>query len=179
MFQRSSERLEALRVHELEYITAVVFTVTLLLAQHRVGSSGTQNSCPGDSGRKKRKRQNFMTERNSELHLETTSELWEDIEGPNISPHCHTNQAFAAAVRTFVQGNLASLDKIRSSVKHRRQIALGGQVEKYSEVVDGEAGLVFGFCSSDVTLLELFLHSHKQREQLQASFQLTALFVLF
>jgi hypothetical protein len=156
-----------------------VFTVALLLTQHRVGTSGTQNSCAGNSGRKKRKRQNFMTERNSELQSETTLELWDDVEGPNISPHCHTNQAFAAAVRTFVQGNLASLDKIRSSVKHRRQIAWGGSSEHFSEVVDREAGLVFGFGSGDVTLLELFLHSHKQREQLQVSFQFTTLYAFF
>lgn len=161
------------------YVSAIVFTVALLLILHRVGTSGTQNSCAGDSGGKKRKRRNFITEKSSELHLESTSELWEDVEGSNISPHCHTNQAFAAAVRTFVQGNLASLDKIRSSVKHRRHIASGGRSEQFPEVVHSEAGLVFGFGSSDVTLLELFLHSHKQREHLQASFQLNALRALF
>ncbi|KAG0584341.1 hypothetical protein KC19_3G204200 [Ceratodon purpureus] len=151
---------------QLDYFTS--FFLNQRTDSYRVGTSGTQNSCVGDSSRKKRKRQNFMTERSSELHLESTTELWEDVDGLHISPHCHTNQAFAAAVRTFVQGNLASLDKIRSSVKHRRQIALGGRSERFSEFMDGEAGLVFGFGSGDVTLLELFLHSHKQRELLQA-----------
>lgn len=151
---------------QLDYFTS--FFLNQQTDPHMVGTSGTQNSCAGNFGRKKRKRQNFMTERNSELQSNTTLELWDDVEGPNISPHCHTNQAFAAAVRIFVQCNLASLDKIRSSVKHRRQIAWGGSSEHFSEVVDREAGLVFGFGSGDVTLLELFLHSHKQREQLQA-----------
>lgn len=149
-----------------------MLTISFLLVHHSVGTNGAQNSFVRDSGRKKRKRQNYMIERSSERHLDTSSETWEDLGGPNISPHCHTNQAFAVAVKTFMQGNLASLDKIRSSVNHRRQIALGGRSVQLSEVVNGEAGLVFGFGCGDVTLLELFLHSHKQREQLQASFQL-------
>jgi len=151
---------------------SIVLTVPFFLLRRRVGTSGVENSRVGDSGRKKRKRQNFITERNSERHLDSSSEIWEDLGGPNISPHCHTNQAFAVAVKTFMQGNLASLDKIRSFVNHRRQVALGGRSVLLSEVVDGGAGLVFGFGCGDVTLLELFLHSDKQREQLQASFKL-------
>lgn len=142
--------------------------VSLLLLQHRFGTSGARNSRVGDSGRKKRKRPNFMTERNSNRELDNSSEIWGDLGGPDISPHCHTNQAFAVAVKTFMQGNLASLDKIRSSVSYRRRIALGGRSVQLSEVANGEAGLVFGFGCGDVILLELFLHSHKQREQLQA-----------
>lgn len=153
----------------------MVLMVSLLPDRHRDGRNGTQNRLAGDSSRKKRKRQNFMTERNSDSLLNTPSEIWEDVGGPNVSSHCHTNQAFAAAVKTFMQGHLASLDMIGASVKNRRWNASGGSSVHMSKAGNGEAGLVFGFGCGDVTLLELFLHSHKQREQLQASFEFLAL----
>lgn len=76
----------------------------------------------------------------------------------------------------MMQGNLASLNTLGASVSYRRQQAVSGSIKgnfkpvpKEKERPEKDAGLVFTFGYGDITLLELYLHTSRLREQLQAS----------
>jgi len=119
--------------------------------------------------RRKRKRQNFRSNVELQPKYETIQGN-QPVDGGGTSPHCLVNQAFAGAVRTIMQGKLASLNTLGASVVHRRQNTVsgwaGGEFVQVSE--DTDPGLIFGFGLGDITLLELYLHTSRLREQFQA-----------
>lgn len=120
--------------------------------------------------RKKRKRKDYSPESAREAVCDALPENWDDLEASEISPHCLINQAYAAAVRTLMQGNLAALNTVGASATYRRANGIAGQPLHMAKPKVEDAGSIISFGCGDITLLELFLHSRRQREQLQASF---------
>lgn len=120
--------------------------------------------------RKKRKRKDYSPDGNREAVCDALPENWDDLEASEISPHCLINQAYAAAVRTLMQGNLAALNTVGASATYRRWNGIAGQPLHMAKPKVEDAGSIINFGCGDITLLELFLHSRRQREQLQASF---------
>lgn len=133
-------------------------------------TSVSQKACGEALNRKKRKRKDYSPDSNREAVCDPSPENWDDLEASEISPHCLINQAYAAAVRTLMQGNLAALNTVGASATYRRWNKTAGQSLHMAKSKGEDAGSIINFGCGDITLLELFLHSRRQREQLQARF---------
>ena len=82
-----------------------------------------------------------------------------DTEHP--PPYSLVNQAFAAAVEKVLEGYFCSLNTLPSSIKLRRSV---GQTDRPSGISD-RAGYS---SSSEVTLLEVYLHTEELRRHIKS-----------
>ncbi|KAI5066435.1 hypothetical protein GOP47_0019059 [Adiantum capillus-veneris] len=115
--------------------------------------TGSSDSRQGKKGKKKNKiRQKVNNTGERDLGLSP--------------PYSLVNQAFAKAVKSILQGHLAALNTLTDSVIHRRS-SDGSHLFMFP-CSDEHPGAVIGLPVCDMTLLELHLHTHILRVQLQA-----------
>ncbi|MCO5602266.1 hypothetical protein L7F22_056395 [Adiantum nelumboides] len=110
---------------------------------------GSSDSRQGKKGKKKKK---------NEQKRNNTSEQNLSV----VPPYSLVNQAFAKAVKSILQGHLAALNTLSDSVLHRKAR------DACHSHLDEHAGAVIGFPVCEMTLLELHMHTHVLRIQLQA-----------
>ncbi|XP_062183615.1 uncharacterized protein LOC133887670 isoform X2 [Phragmites australis] len=85
----------------------------------------------------------------------------EDKDTEQHRPYSLVNQAFAAAVEKVLEGYFCSLNTLPASIKLRRSV---GQSEKLSRIPNGAS---FN-STSEVSLLEVYLHSEELRRHVKS-----------
>lgn len=86
-----------------------------------------------------------------------------EVEASNYPPYSLVNQAFAVSIRDILEGYFAALDTISSSVGLRRLINNDNMPSTSTLGV----GCISSVGHSEVTLLEVYLHTKELRNQIE------------